>query len=630
MAVRRRSRLALALLVGGLSFACRGSAPPAAPPGALPVARGPRVVLLSLDGAAALDFERLLRAGELRQGFARFVAQGRVARLVPVDPTLTSPNHISLATGFMPGETGIVSNLFRRLGQPITEAISGFAAPIETETLWEAARRQGKRVGVTGWPGCDGQGPRRTADWGMLWAGDHGPLARSKAVVLTLADWRATGEPPPSGARSFSPPLRAHLALPARSGPGSVEIADLVAVDRSDDGRRDYDALWVVAPYGPPVLLEPERWASARLAGAGAPPRAAALKLQSITADLAQVRLWVGAPFEIAAYPADFARRIAERGLAWPEEPDDAALEAAERGRPGIDLDTWVEEAERSAHFFVDAMLVGAQAESWDLLMGYVPVIDEAGHALLLADPRQPGFTAERRQRFAAARERVWRAVDGELGRLLDGLDLARTTVVVVSDHGMAPVHTSVDPNALLLEGGWLAVDAARGSLIPERLQAWAQSSGETSHVYLNLRGRDPGGIVDAADAPRLLEAIRAKLLGFAVDGEAVFQRVLTNREAAERGFGGPNAGDLVAVAAPGFRVRTDRQPGQAARPTEVLGQHGFPNDMPEMLAIYLELGPGVPAARLPPIANPAVAGRVAARLGISPPERRVPGASNP
>ena len=40
-------------------------------------------------------------------GFSRFFREGVVAdALVPVDPTLTSPNHISLATGYPPAATG--------------------------------------------------------------------------------------------------------------------------------------------------------------------------------------------------------------------------------------------------------------------------------------------------------------------------------------------------------------------------------------------------------------------------------------------------------------------------------------------------------------------------------------------
>src|SRR6185369_6291422 len=96
---------------------------------------------------------------------------------VPVNPTLTAPNHISLATGYAAGLTGIVSNRFHPPTAPWGAVVSGFAAPIGTETLWEAARRQGKRVGCMAWPGVDGRGDRRRADWGMTYAQPDRPGA---------------------------------------------------------------------------------------------------------------------------------------------------------------------------------------------------------------------------------------------------------------------------------------------------------------------------------------------------------------------------------------------------------------------------------------------------------------------
>ena len=179
------------VLAAALALSCR-SAPPAAPPAAVPAppaAPPRRVVLLSLDGADADTLHRLYAAGELTAGgFARFFREGQVAdRLVPVDPTLTSTNHISLATGYTAERTGIVSNLFHPAGAPFLELTSGFTAEIGTETLWEAARRQGRRVAVATWPGVDGAGPRRRADWGMFYSEE--PDRRSDLVTVESGLW---------------------------------------------------------------------------------------------------------------------------------------------------------------------------------------------------------------------------------------------------------------------------------------------------------------------------------------------------------------------------------------------------------------------------------------------------------
>src|ERR1700687_4909266 len=128
-----------------------------------------RVVVVSLDGAGAAELQQLWRDDLLDEGgFARFFREGAVGvALMPVDPTLTAPNHVSLATGAAPDHTGIVGNHFHPAGAPDFAKASGFSFPIGAETLWEAARRQKEKVAVVAWPGGDGSEPRRRVDIGM-------------------------------------------------------------------------------------------------------------------------------------------------------------------------------------------------------------------------------------------------------------------------------------------------------------------------------------------------------------------------------------------------------------------------------------------------------------------------------
>ena len=177
------------------SLACCSGAPPARPAAG---AQPRRVILISLDGGGTLTLHELYRRGLLHGGgFDRFFREGQVAdALIPVDPTLTSTNHISLATGFPPAATGIVANQFHAAGSPAAQKANGFDTAIGTETLWEAARRQGRRVGSLAWPGTDAKGERRTADWGMLYNND--PDHEAQVLTLSREDWRPA-PPSPGG-----------------------------------------------------------------------------------------------------------------------------------------------------------------------------------------------------------------------------------------------------------------------------------------------------------------------------------------------------------------------------------------------------------------------------------------------
>lgn len=607
----RIRRLLLWVLPSVLFVSCQSTPPPASQktePG-----KPSRVVLLSLDGAGAEELHRLYKAGSLTAGgFARFFREGQVAdRLIPVNPTLTAVNHISLAAGYPAGQTGIVSNTFHPHDSgDLLKTVSGFAAPIETETLWEAAKRQGKRVGSTTWPGADDTGPRRQADWGMVYV--HNTDRRSDLVILDRGRWQpAVSQETPSR----SPAMGTEVKV-GGSGP-DAQTFRLLAVDRTDDGRTNYDGLFVVQvrdekPTSPSTAISAGAWADipCRVTPKDAPPRetVCAVKVLEIAPDLSRARLYFNDVYAIQAYPPAFTADLERQGLVWPGPPDDRRLSESWAGKPGIDLQTWLQQSDRFARFFGDSWIAAVKRPDWDLMMGYTPVIDEAGHQLLLTDPRQLNFSPARRDEFAAARLRVWQDVDRELARLLATLDLGTTAVIVVSDHGMTPTHTQVDPNVLLWQNGFLAI--AGGKIQKEGTTVHAVGSGGILHVYA------PG----RAD---LVPTLRTLFTNWLVEGEKPVERVLTREEAADAGIGlgHPNSGDLVLFLREGYSAHGNLlREEKTSAPSTALGMHGYLNTHPDMHAIYMALGAGIGKGNAGTVRNPEVAGRVADLLGIEKP----------
>ncbi len=588
--------------------------PPVAPKTPAPVeAAAPhRVILLSLDGASSWELHRLHEQGKLTEGgFERFFREGAVSDgMVPVNPSVTSVNHISLAAGATPASTGIVANTFHPAGSEWGKTVSGFAADIAAETLWEAAKRQGKKVGVTTWPGADALSERRTADWGMIYVND--PDRPADLANLEAGRWQDFSGTPPVESRS---PLRMATVASAPARGAEPDRYEVFAVDRTDDGKVGYDAVAIRAlPAGEPVVLPRGSWAlfpCTVVAPGGAGRRRADCPVKVVDLDpaLARVTLYFGAIYPLKAYPDAFAASLERRGLVWPGPPDDRRLADRWAGRPGIDLDTWSEQSEQFARFFGEAMLEAAGRDDWDLLMSYFPVIDEAGHQLLLVDPRQKGYSEEKKAALEAARVRTWRAVDREVARLLAAVDLTRTTVVLVADHGMAPVHTSLDANVVLREKGLLASDEA-GKIVAEKSAAIAVGGGGVCHVYLAPGRQD------------LLAQVREALAAWKVGDEgSPIERIVPRGEAGELGLASPNSGDLILFAKEGYSFHGNAlKEGRAASPSDPYGMHGFLNHHADMHAIYMALGPGVRKGDRSPLRSVEVAGRVAAWLGMKPP----------
>jgi predicted AlkP superfamily pyrophosphatase or phosphodiesterase len=114
------------------------------------------VIVLSLDGLPATTpgdgsmptLDRLARDGT------------RAEWLVPAFPTLTFPNHYTLATGLRPDRHGIVHNTFRDpvLGDFVSKQNGWEGRWYGGEPIWATLQRQGGRAAAIAWIG--GQDPR--------------------------------------------------------------------------------------------------------------------------------------------------------------------------------------------------------------------------------------------------------------------------------------------------------------------------------------------------------------------------------------------------------------------------------------------------------------------------------------
>ena len=136
----------------------------------------PRVVLISLDGAAPHLVQAFTRDGTLPadRGLGLLAQRGVVAeRNVTTNPSLTAVSHVAIATGSNPARNDIPGNTFHLHASPFTTNASGFGAPIggyglgadgaiqeshvpTAEPLWLRLRAAGKRVVAATWPGADG------------------------------------------------------------------------------------------------------------------------------------------------------------------------------------------------------------------------------------------------------------------------------------------------------------------------------------------------------------------------------------------------------------------------------------------------------------------------------------------
>jgi len=162
-----------------------------------------------------------------------------------------------------------------------------------------------------------------------------------------------------------------------------------------------------------------------------------------------------------------------------------------------------------------------------------------------LMDSRHPEYDATLADQNGSAIADFYQQMDQVLGEVLPHVD-DRTLLLVVSDHGFAPYYRSFNLNTWLLSNGYIKLknNSAADSGEPFANVDWTQTRAYglgLNGLYLNLRGREGGGIVEpGTQADLLMAELRTKLL--AVQDPASKQQVITRVDLASEAYQGPYA----------------------------------------------------------------------------------------
>jgi predicted AlkP superfamily phosphohydrolase/phosphomutase len=629
-------KLAIVAALAALAPACVGTDTSSRSEALRPSAAAARVVLLSLDGLAAGRHRENLRDSVYaeKEGLAAFEVGGYVVEnAIPVNPPLTAVSHASIATGAFPSVTGIVANVFHVPGTPIAQAVSGFDAPWGAEPLWQAFRRQGKRVGVLTFPGCDDTSPPRTADFGMVYVNrpDASPM------ILSLAATQFEQRALPAGWVSYTAPRGAKISVKlAGAGVPAVATFTLTTLDTTDDRVADFDTLVVDddddLSNGTLARVRAGEWFPLRVRAphhdGGTRTVGSWCLLQEFTPDLSVVKIYRGGFFSTEAYPRAFRERLEERAGFWPGPGDERALERALSGQDGLTLPEFLEQTRRFSEYFNACARATIEGERFDLLMLYQPTVDEVEHVLLVSQALQKAYSKEFAATAGGAVTDAYRMADRAVGELARELDLSRDALVVVSDHGMAPVWETLQVNQLLQHAGLAEGEQGeRGWRVRASSKIVAFGSGGCVNLYVNLKGREPGGVVDSAEVAAVVRAAAVALANAQVDGHDVVEAMFRREELGRIGLDDRNAGDLVVFLHPGFTATSAiGAPGEPFHaPAEIAGQHGYLNTHAEMAAVWLARGAGVPPHREKSASLTEVAAFVAGLAGVQPPGQAAP-----
>jgi len=555
-----------------------------------------KLILIGLDAPIAKRVYAYAQAGEL-PAIQGLIEQGvRARHCLGFYPTSTPPNWTTIATGCSPGTHGITGFNVHVPGEDLSKTTPAFDSRLcRAEYLWTTAERVGKVSIVFNYPcswpptlekGIVVFGAGTGVNWWVTAHPDDGidrpgyTLANSQLFATEVYPLANSIELKPatgwSNVSIAEGDLEADLDLVFRQAVFSIEDKQWHMLLRASAGR-DFDRVILseskdgddafadlrVGEWSPVVFQQFET-------ATGSREGAFRCKLLELSSDGRQIRLYVTVidATEGYTYPQSVAVEL-------------KSAEALPSARDGyypflfgwIDLHTLRETIEFQHVWFAEAVEHLLTTKEWDIFFTQVHAPDWMYHTF--STKLEPATASDDHEvaEYQAIELAVYQSLDRLIGRMLACGD-ENTLVVLTSDHGAKATTRDVQVGNILVQAGLTTLKDvptgpdgrptveikgafkspyAQHEIDWTRTVAYAQRPG---HIYINVKGRDPRGIVEpGVEYESACDRVLAALYDY-TDPEANLKPVslaLKRRDARIRGLYGEGVGDIVYAVHPEF-----------------------------------------------------------------------------
>ncbi|TKI08879.1 alkaline phosphatase family protein [Martelella alba] len=503
----------------------------------------PKIIIFGVDGLTMPLLKKYMAEGIL-PNIARMFAQGSAAELLPFISAWGDLNWVSLLTGQCPGTAWIGQGMPADNRQTVN-----LLSLMEDKRLHAALVHFPETVAAPAphFPFAPYWG--RATPWPAEIAKPMGFSTASETKAAVGTTKTQTLGWPPSGSLAYHDkgawqPLRragAGWQLTMRGGERCVNIAIDCAGETptATFGEHAVDLPMAQWSHGLPVTTEEGRGSVRFYLGRHQPHDGQMDILQCQMTDPGQLSADQVLAHELVSRFGPFISKWTVK--ASPEETyRDAAFA----------------EAEAQSLWLADSALYLTGERHFSLWATVHRLVDESHHNCLgQCDPQSPFYQPETAQCFEDNIRRSYQVLDKTLGYILDRMD-GESTLLLVSDHGAVPNAYLCDIHCYLAKFGLVALDR-QGRAVLESSKVYLKDERGGLEIYVNLRGRETGGIVCQADYESVREEVLHALGGWHVRHQGRIRNAvalaLRKEDAVGIGYWGEHAGDIVFAYNTGF-----------------------------------------------------------------------------
>lgn len=460
-----------------------------------------KLVLIGLDSANPNLMMKYMEDGEL-PNLKRLTEEGAFSKILPSVPCNTSVNWTTIATGSNPGTHGITDFWIHLPGEPLDKIHDTFDSTlVNAEHIWDVADKEGLRSVVMNYPGSY-------------------PMSMKNGIFVG-------GEGRPSSGSTFE--LRSPSCFVSEKAEDGTERASVIEFQQKGEGLESSISITPSGgnAEGPKYMLklpESENHSYTTLEVRDQKGKVkASLEANSwsdwLTEDFVVGGTEVKGTFRIyltdlSSNGEEFKLYISQvmpatpyKGFLQPEEllkelhheagPIAEYCGAGPYRRGWHDLQAWFDEMEYKAKWMAQATPHIINNYDADLFLSHFHMLDHVYHYIWGGfDPATNWFTENERAKYEEKMLEAHKIADKMVGEIVKRVG-DDANYIVISDHGQIPHVKSVSINNLLAKEGMIAYEEGpNNEPIIDWDNTYAYKPTDAAHIWINLKGRDPQGVV--------------------------------------------------------------------------------------------------------------------------------------
>jgi predicted AlkP superfamily phosphohydrolase/phosphomutase len=553
-----------------------------------------KILHIGLDGMNLPLLKRFVAENALPT-FEKLIENGTINRLLPSIPAWTPTNWAAQITGAEPGVHGLAGwEKRKKTGTwESPRILSWESTDWRAETIWEVAEEAGLKSMITYYP---------VATWPTLVKTGYiiAPGFRDPPFVIAnpvqfycylyeqtdtieeiqnvysddLTVDRAEEGPPPGSTvielKSFNKSCKSKSwssTLPIKLLDGTIDESCKLSVTSDNDGNlRDFIITTSGRKETVIAKLKLGEWTDWTYHEFGETPKkkgSIRFYLLEISKDSGKFRFC-----HSQIYPTT--------GFTYPHELSQELIENVgpffvKNSVNPIDdpqLDAFLTEHLYQGRWIAKAANYIQENHGWDLHFCHWHIFDNINHhSVNPADPDGPEYDPKVGDWNIEAQKKAYIVADKALEDFLKMTD-EETYILVISDHGMIPAHRWCDVDVLLAQKGLMTFKENGREIDFDRSKVYTLAT-RGSEIFVNLKGREPMGVVPPEEVESVQEEVIDVLLEWRDDltKKRPIALALKLKDAQIIGYWGEEQGDIIFTYNSGFGWGAVYERGASAEP---------------------------------------------------------------